>query len=495
MACGGGSGTPSPAGSPPAAWPSGSPRSWTPRSARSSASRCGSPTRWATRTLVKLMTDGVLLAEIAHDRLLRQYDTIILDEAHERSLNIDFLLGYLAQLLPRRPDLKLVITSATIDVERVAAHFSGAPDRRGHRPDVPGRGPLPPGRRPRRRGRRPRPRPGQRDPRRRRRARRRGAGRHPGVPRRRAGDPRHRRTRWPSGRCRSTEIVPLYSPALGRRPAQGLRPAHRTADRAGHQRRRDVADRAGHPVRDRPGDGADLPLQPSHEGAAAADRAGQPGVGPPAVGPVRAARTGHRDPALHARPTSRAGPSSPTRRSCAPTWPRCCCRWPRSTSATSRTSRSSTRRTAARSPTASPCSRSCTRSTSDGKLTETGRALAALPLDPRHGPDGGRGRPARRARRGAGHRRRADHPGPARAPDRAPAGRRPAARPVRRRELRLPRAAEPLAVPGRAAGRAERQPVPPHREARVPALPADPGVAGPARPAARHRPTPRDDGR
>ncbi|MFL6094796.1 MAG: ATP-dependent RNA helicase HrpA, partial [Blastococcus sp.] len=78
-------------------------------------------------TAVKLMTDGVLLAEIAHDRLLRQYDTIILDEAHERSLNIDFLLGYLAQLLPRRPDLKLVITSATIDVERVAAHFSGAP--------------------------------------------------------------------------------------------------------------------------------------------------------------------------------------------------------------------------------------------------------------------------------------------------------------------------------------------------------------------------------
>jgi ATP-dependent helicase HrpA len=78
-------------------------------------------------TLVKLMTDGVLLAEIAHDRMLRQYDTIILDEAHERSLNIDFLLGYLAQLLPKRPDLKLVITSATIDVERVAAHFAGAP--------------------------------------------------------------------------------------------------------------------------------------------------------------------------------------------------------------------------------------------------------------------------------------------------------------------------------------------------------------------------------
>ena len=74
-------------------------------------------------TRVKVMTDGVLLAEIGRDRLLRQYDTLIIDEAHERSLNIDFLLGYLAQVLPRRPDLKLVITSATIDVERVAKHF------------------------------------------------------------------------------------------------------------------------------------------------------------------------------------------------------------------------------------------------------------------------------------------------------------------------------------------------------------------------------------
>ncbi|RBM14887.1 ATP-dependent RNA helicase HrpA [Streptomyces sp. PT12] len=74
-------------------------------------------------TLVKLMTDGILLAEVQHDRELRAYDTIIIDEAHERSLNIDFLLGYLAQLLPRRPDLKVVITSATIDPERFARHF------------------------------------------------------------------------------------------------------------------------------------------------------------------------------------------------------------------------------------------------------------------------------------------------------------------------------------------------------------------------------------
>ncbi len=75
-------------------------------------------------TLVKLMTDGILLAEIQRDRMLRQYDTLIIDEAHERSLNIDFILGYLAQLLPRRPDLKVVITSATIDPERFAQHFA-----------------------------------------------------------------------------------------------------------------------------------------------------------------------------------------------------------------------------------------------------------------------------------------------------------------------------------------------------------------------------------
>ncbi|MCF6523608.1 ATP-dependent RNA helicase HrpA [Streptomyces sp. JJ36] len=74
-------------------------------------------------TLVKLMTDGILLAEIQSDRDLRAYDTLIIDEAHERSLNIDFLLGYLAQLLPRRPDLKVIITSATIDPERFSRHF------------------------------------------------------------------------------------------------------------------------------------------------------------------------------------------------------------------------------------------------------------------------------------------------------------------------------------------------------------------------------------
>jgi ATP-dependent helicase HrpA len=76
---------------------------------------------------VKLMTDGILLAELANDRYLNAYDTLIIDEAHERSLNIDFLLGYLRQLLPKRPDLKVIITSATLDVERFSRHFSDAP--------------------------------------------------------------------------------------------------------------------------------------------------------------------------------------------------------------------------------------------------------------------------------------------------------------------------------------------------------------------------------
>ncbi|MGH8869645.1 MAG: ATP-dependent RNA helicase HrpA [Actinomycetes bacterium] len=78
-------------------------------------------------TLVRLMTDGILLAEIQRDPMLRRYDTLIIDEAHERSLTIDFLLGYLTQLLPRRPDLKVVITSATIDPDRFSRHFGGAP--------------------------------------------------------------------------------------------------------------------------------------------------------------------------------------------------------------------------------------------------------------------------------------------------------------------------------------------------------------------------------
>jgi ATP-dependent helicase HrpA len=216
-------------------------------------------------TLVKVMTDGVLLNEIVRDRLLRQYDTLIIDEAHERSLNIDFLLGYLARLLPRRPDLKLVITSATIDVDRIAKHFSadGAevpivevsgrtyPVEVRYRPVVdpdaaegdpasdPDRG------------------PGDRDRRRRRGADRRGPGRRPGLPRRRAGDPRHRRR--PDRALPRRRGAAALLPPLRRRPAPRVRPAHRAAGRAGHERRRDLADRAGHPLRGRPGHRADLP--------------------------------------------------------------------------------------------------------------------------------------------------------------------------------------------------------------------------------------------
>nr|WP_236848600.1 ATP-dependent RNA helicase HrpA [Candidatus Thiodictyon syntrophicum] len=81
--------------------------------------------RVSPQTCIKLMTDGMLLAEVQHDRDLREYDTLIIDEAHERSLNIDFLLGYLKGLLPRRPELKLIVTSATIDPGRFARHFAG----------------------------------------------------------------------------------------------------------------------------------------------------------------------------------------------------------------------------------------------------------------------------------------------------------------------------------------------------------------------------------
>jgi ATP-dependent helicase HrpA len=83
--------------------------------------------RVGDQTLIRVMTDGILLAEIARDRSLRRYDTVIVDEAHERSLNIDFILGYLRQLRRRRPDLKVIVTSATIDTARFSEHFDGAP--------------------------------------------------------------------------------------------------------------------------------------------------------------------------------------------------------------------------------------------------------------------------------------------------------------------------------------------------------------------------------
>lgn len=95
--------------------------------------------RTGPNSAIKLMTDGILLAESQRDPLLKRYDTIIIDEAHERSLNIDFLLGYLRQILPRRPDLKVIITSATIDASRFAEHFADAQGRKAPVIEVSGR--------------------------------------------------------------------------------------------------------------------------------------------------------------------------------------------------------------------------------------------------------------------------------------------------------------------------------------------------------------------
>ncbi len=176
-------------------------------------------------TLVKLMTDGILLAEVQHDRLLSRYDTLIIDEAHERSLNIDFLLGYLRQLLPRRPDLKVIITSATIDPERFARHFADPDGTPAPIVEVSGRTfPVELRYRPVVDPDDPESDP-DRDqvtaitdaveeltPRR--------ARRHPGVPLRRAGDPGHRRRAEPAATCatpRSCRSTPGSPPPTSTR--------------------------------------------------------------------------------------------------------------------------------------------------------------------------------------------------------------------------------------------------------------------------------------
>src|SRR4029450_7925941 len=230
--------------------------------------------RVSRATRVKLMTDGILLAELERDRNLRRYDTIIIDEAHERSLNVDFLLGYLARLHPRRPDLKLIITSATIDPDRFSRHFGGAPvvDVAGRTYPVAGRSAP---------------------PRRRRRALPRGAGRRPGLPLGGAGDPRPRRrparARVPAQPRRGRHPAPVR-PAGRRRAAPGVPAPRRAAGGAGHQRGRGPADRARGAVRGRPGHGPDLPLQPPVQGPAAAHRTDLPGIGQPPQGPRRAHR-------------------------------------------------------------------------------------------------------------------------------------------------------------------------------------------------------------
>ena len=200
-------------------------------------------------SLVKLMTDGILLAEIQRDRMLLGYDTIIIDEAHERSLNIDFLLGYLKQLLPRRPDLKLIITSATIDPQRFADYFDGA--RWSRCPAAATRSRCATGRSPIRTRRRTEDRDQvsaicdavlelRREP---------------------AGDVlvflsgereiRDAADAITALQLADTEVLPLYA-RLSAAEQHRVFAAHpRTADRAGHQRGRDLADGARHQVRDR----------------------------------------------------------------------------------------------------------------------------------------------------------------------------------------------------------------------------------------------------
>ena len=187
-------------------------------------------------TFIKVMTDGILLAEIQRDRHLRAYEVLIIDEAHERSLNIDFLLGYLRQLLPERPDLKVIVTSATIDTARFAAHFGDAPvvevSGRSYPVEV-------------------RYRPfgeDEGDDRDQTQAIvdavqeliREGPGRPARVPVRRARHPRHRR-RAGAARPAGRRAPAALRPAVGRRAAPRVRAAPGPPHRAGHQRGRDVA--------------------------------------------------------------------------------------------------------------------------------------------------------------------------------------------------------------------------------------------------------------
>ena len=338
------------------------------------------------------MTDGILLAELQRDRDLRRYDTLIIDEAHERSLNIDFILGYLRQLLPRRPDLKVIVTSATIDTARFARHFATRrrrrARRRGDRAHVPGRGPLPPVRR--------------------------GAStatvdrrdqvqaisdavdelaghrRHARVPVRRAGDPRHGRLPAPARPPRHRGAAAVR-PAVGAGAAPHLPAPPRPAHRAGHQRRRDVDHRARRALRRRRRHGAHLPLQPAVEGAATADRAGVAGVGRPAGRPLRSRRAGRLHPAVRRgglrRPARvhRAGDPAhqPGLRHPADDGDRARRR--------RRRSRSSSRPTTRRSATATCCSRSSARS----RRPTTDGAPAADADRPPPGPAAGR--PAPRA--------------------------------------------------------------------------------------------------
>ncbi len=434
------------------------------------------------------MTDGILLAEIGTDRNLTRYDTLIIDEAHERSLNIDFILGYLRQLLPRRPDLKVIITSATIDPERFAEHFKdqrtqrARPDRRGVRPHLPRRGPLPPDQRPRRDndedrdqvtaitdaiGELEREGPGD-------------------ILVFLSGEQEIRDTADALKGRAGLDVLPLYSRLSSAEQHRVFEvPASRSMRQpprgAGHQRRRDLAHRPRHPLRDRPGHRPHQPLQPAHQGAAPAHRGDLAGERQPAQGPLRPRRRRHlhqavlpgglrepprvhrpgdpaheprqRHPADGRRPPRRR-PQVPVRRPAGPA------RDHRRRQAPRRAERRQGRPPHRDRPPDGPPARRPAHRPDDHRVGQAG----LRPRDPRH-------------------RRRAVHPGPARAPDGQPAGRRHRAPPLRPARVRLPGLRRALGLPRRAAARAVRLGVPPPVPRRVPQLPARPRVAGPARPA------------
>ena len=270
-------------------------------------------------TYIKVMTDGILLAETQGDRLLRAYDTLIIDEAHERSLNIDFLLGYLKELLraERRPDLKLIVTSATIDAERFARHFGGAPVIEVSGRIYPVEVRYRPLARARRRARMSRTwttassmrwtswraQPG-------------------------GGDilvflPGEREIRetadalrghHPEGRGNPAALRAAVLRGAGARVPPGRRAPHRARD----QRRRDLAHRARHPLRGRHRARARQPLQLPQQGRAAADRADLAGLRQPARRALRPRRGRRVHPALRRGGLPRPARSTPTRRSCAP---------------------------------------------------------------------------------------------------------------------------------------------------------------------------------
>ena len=302
-------------------------------------------------------------------------------------------------------------------------------------------------------------------------------GRHPRVPVRRARDPRHRGgARGPLQQRRDPAAV--RAPVHGR-AATRVEAAQGPARRARHQRGRDVADRARHPLRRGPRHGPHLPLQRASEGAAAADRADLAGLRRPAQGPLRPRRRRHRDPALQ-RGELRGAPAlhrprdpahEPRRGDPAdggdrprrhrglpvpgPAGPAPGARRHRAAAGAGRARRERPHPHAARTP---------------------ARRAADRPAD---GPDGARGRRAGLRGGSDRDRRGALDPGRARAARRPAGPGRPGARAPRRRELRLPRLLEPVALPARAARGAVREPVPQAVQGRVPALPADPRVAGP----------------